>query len=552
MTDNPPREFRHWIGGRDAGVLEVSFSEAQVSTSNKLKMQRRGSSITQSLQQDYSRNQRGEISVTWALGLASEIQRGRAFWSPTKPNSLRITSKGKVDSVISINPNVLLWPPDIDEKMRLAAQSEAPLQLSSFSFPSSSVSYLELLPEHPAPVGIFKDAILYRGTLKEGASISQITSWISPTAGQVSQISSNAGLIIITQRSELPPPGESSGQGLFEWMLRKLPSIPFLAWRDEIRITGLPEIAETPQQKKIGLGQYLMSRAAPPNDKEARQLPSRKQAGADTEDAPYLADSPLLGLNDAAIKGLIARLKVEADATRWALACRVNRFVFELIHDKGLDVGFATAPEVAGNPKGDCTEHTVLMIALLRCLGVPARAVFGWAGVDMGDQASLGLHAWVEVKIGKRWIPMDPTFDQSPAGAFRVTTGTSSLNSLAELGWDIGLPLEAGITVSAAQFEISGNQIVIDDVNLSVSKGEWLLSEGKVWLLHPALGAISVRGGMRSLPVLDTKHIHVPNRASARYTKSQGQLAVDCGKGRWLYFEGLSEGDALMVLGELE
>jgi len=546
------KQFNHWIGGKEAGSLEVTVSETRTTSKNKLKIKRRGSSVEQNLIQTISRNEIGEISVSWTLSLASGVHRGQAHWSHSEPNALRVSTPNGTDSLITIGSDVLLWPPDVDEKMRLAAQDQLPLRISTFSFPSSSVSHLDLTPEGPSPTDAFPDSVLYRGTLKEGGSVSQITSWISPSAGQIKQISSNSGLIVITQRKELKPPGEFSGPAFFEWTLRELPQIPFLAWRDEIRVSGLPDLVETSQQKKIGRIEYLLTRAAPPGLDEARQLPNLNPNEIDTEEAPFLADSPLLGLNDAAINGLIARLKAKPDAARWELARHVNSFVFDLIRNKELDVGFASAPEVAKNPRGDCTEHVVLMIALLRRLGVPARAAFGWAGIDAGHESNFGLHAWVEVKIGSGWIPMDPTFDQSPAGAFRVTTSTSDLNSIDELGWNISLPLEIAPSVKVAPFRLQGNQLVVDDVNIKILNGTWNLSNDKVWLEHPALGRISVNGSVRTLPRPDSRFIHVSGRSPARYTKSLLQLVVDCGKNRWLYFEGLSENSALTILREIE
>ena len=83
---------------------------------------------------------------------------------------------------------------------------------------------------------------------------------------------------------------------------------------------------------------------------------------------------------DRAFDGLIRRLALPPGLSRWDLAKRVNSFVFEWIIEKDFTVGFASALEVAHHPRGDCTEHGVLAVALLRRLGVPARGVTGWGG----------------------------------------------------------------------------------------------------------------------------------------------------------------------------
>jgi transglutaminase/protease-like cytokinesis protein 3 len=52
--------------------------------------------------------------------------------------------------------------------------------------------------------------------------------------------------------------------------------------------------------------------------------------------------------------------------------------------------------------KGVCQDYVFLSLALLRAAGIPSRFVEGTAG----GQA----HAWVESKLGNRWIIMDPTW----------------------------------------------------------------------------------------------------------------------------------------------
>ena len=58
----------------------------------------------------------------------------------------------------------------------------------------------------------------------------------------------------------------------------------------------------------------------------------------------------------------------------------------------------------------------------------------GTGSIVAGD--TLALHFWVEVKLKSRWLPIDPTFDQAPASAFRVKLGTTDLANLASVGWD--------------------------------------------------------------------------------------------------------------------
>jgi len=62
------------------------------------------------------------------------------------------------------------------------------------------------------------------------------------------------------------------------------------------------------------------------------------------------------------------------------------------------------------NGKGDCTEYSTLMVALLRALGIPARVNVG-AALDPATNKFL-WHAWAEVFMPKLgWIPFDPTWN---------------------------------------------------------------------------------------------------------------------------------------------
>jgi hypothetical protein len=465
--------------------------------------------------------------------------------------------ESREESSLKIGDDTLIWPQDADKKMREAAKGKLPLKIATFAFPSSyAVLDLEFDGSFPAPP--FADAVRFRGTIaeKQGTapfSTSSITCWISPTEGLVRQISSQGGLVAITQRAEIKPPYGLQGQGIFEWALRRLPQEPFLAWRDEIRVQGLPRLVENEQQTKTRDGEYLLKRAAVPEGREALQGLVRRRKGA-SDDAHYLKDSPLLGIYDPAIGGLIERLNIRSGITRWEAALRVNDFVFEFIKDKCLDVGFASAPEVARSPRGDCTEHTVLMVAMLRRLGVPARAALGWAALDMGNETILGLHTWAEVKIGQRWIPMDPTFGQAPAGAFRATISTSALDSVTGMDWGGWLSQESRIKTIAAPPQMHKNTLAVGGVTISAKRGEWRRSDGMFFLEHPEFGRVEAKGGIRVLEEPGAKHIYVQGRngiRSARYEKFSMRLAIDFGEGRWLYLESLSESAAIALLGEI-
>ncbi len=90
---------------------------------------------------------------------------------------------------------------------------------------------------------------------------------------------------------------------------------------------------------------------------------------------------------------------------------RLRRFVTDYVTPHGLDVGYASALEVAVNRQGDCTEYAVLLAALARAEGIPTRVVTGMVYRDhYAGLAHVFLpHAWVQAWVNGRWQSFDAT-----------------------------------------------------------------------------------------------------------------------------------------------
>jgi len=109
----------------------------------------------------------------------------------------------------------------------------------------------------------------------------------------------------------------------------------------------------------------------------------------------------------------------------WQVALKLERYVNETITEKNFSQAFATAAEVAEDPTGDCSEHAVLLIALARARGIPARAAVGL--VYMQGRQAFGYHMWTEVYVQRRWIPLDATLAQGGIGAAHLKLAHSNL-----------------------------------------------------------------------------------------------------------------------------
>jgi hypothetical protein len=110
----------------------------------------------------------------------------------------------------------------------------------------------------------------------------------------------------------------------------------------------------------------------------------------------------------------------------WQVACRLERYVRQRMRVTDFSLAMATAAEVAENPVGDCTEHAVLLAALARARGIPARVAVGL--VYMQGMRAFGYHMWNEVYIDDRWIPIDATLAKGGIGAGHLKLGHSSLS----------------------------------------------------------------------------------------------------------------------------
>lgn len=68
---------------------------------------------------------------------------------------------------------------------------------------------------------------------------------------------------------------------------------------------------------------------------------------------------------------------------------------------------FKMASVVARELEGDCTEYSVLLTALARRAGIPARVVIGVAVLQSASSYQSFGHAWVEMLVDGRWQLFD-------------------------------------------------------------------------------------------------------------------------------------------------
>jgi hypothetical protein len=159
----------------------------------------------------------------------------------------------------------------------------------------------------------------------------------------------------------------------------------------------------------------------------------------------FLEPSQLCDTNDARLKALTNRaLRGKEKASTAERAEALRSFVLSYIDRKDLGSAFASASDVARSKSGDCSEHAVLLAALLRCAGIPARGATGLVYADSfaGGKHVMGWHMWTQAVIDGAWVDLDATRHDCPFDGGHILTAVSSLGDgglAADLGSVIGL-----------------------------------------------------------------------------------------------------------------
>jgi hypothetical protein len=147
----------------------------------------------------------------------------------------------------------------------------------------------------------------------------------------------------------------------------------------------------------LGDGEWLINVYRSELDGELPPTP------ADTQPNAWLqSDAP-------EIKAL-AMLAAGGERNKSHIMGNLSAFVSRYLSKRGLDIGYASALEVARDRRGDCAEYAVLLAALARAEDIPARVVVGMLYTDRydGKQRVFVPHAWVVAWVRGRWQSFDP------------------------------------------------------------------------------------------------------------------------------------------------
>jgi hypothetical protein len=119
-----------------------------------------------------------------------------------------------------------------------------------------------------------------------------------------------------------------------------------------------------------------------------------------------LENTPFLKLGSPQVKVLARRFESSGNKP-----ADIEKFVFRHIEKKIIGIPFLPSTDIIKSKSGDCTEHSILSLALLRAHGIPSRAVLGvyLAEEFMGKKNVFVYHMWVEAFYRGSWRLIDAT-----------------------------------------------------------------------------------------------------------------------------------------------
>lgn len=245
---------------------------------------------------------------------------------------------------------------------------------------------------------------LLQATTPFGLSLRALTREEARTALRVEVPMDLVGATIVVPRGAQPHPG---------------------ALRLVVRVGGELALPADDNQQPLGDGVWAIEPLPPTLRTLSAALPD--------EMAPLREPELLVQSDHPRIRALAGEITAGA-ADDWEKVQRLNRWVHAGLAKRPV-ASLPSALAVLDAREGDCNEHTVLAVALLRAAGLPARAVIGVVWSE--EAGAFAYHAWPEVWLG-RWVWTDPTFGQEVADATHIKLLAGGVERWPELAAFLG------------------------------------------------------------------------------------------------------------------
>lgn len=186
-----------------------------------------------------------------------------------------------------------------------------------------------------------------------------------------------------------------------------------------VREGRMPDLPQTPVQTVKRL-----------DDRTVRVTIDMDRPSPPDKQPPPIEHTAMIDGRDEKVIELAQSARKNTDDDPAARAEAMRRYVHRYISGKNLNVGMASASEVARTAEGDCSEHGVLLAAMLKADGIPARVASGLIYADgfLNENQIFGYHMWTQAWIDGRWVDLDATLDRkTPFDATHITLSVSDL-----------------------------------------------------------------------------------------------------------------------------
>lgn len=254
-------------------------------------------------------------------------------------------------------------------------------------------------------------------------------------------LKSSVNIMGMEQETEATTPGDAQTPPLaytfdviFQTLVKMKRRIPRPRLVDELTLRVVPRTGATVPAERLD---WQPQQTLGPSEQGARLLRiQRPRPSASSYSLPYRGGdwkeelgSSLLIQADAPEMIAAARQVIGSERDPLVAAKKLNQWVFHLISKKSFGVGFASALETLRRKEGDCTEHALLLTALARAGGIPARVVSGL----IYARGAFGYHMWTEIFNGE-WVPLDPAFGLDSIDATHIKIASQALAGTSTAG----------------------------------------------------------------------------------------------------------------------
>ncbi len=144
-------------------------------------------------------------------------------------------------------------------------------------------------------------------------------------------------------------------------------------------------------------------------------------------DESFSKPSPVIQSDDPYIKKIAKEFVADSTPDKTKLE-KLRLGVYRWLKNKTpFSPRMASASEAARTQSGDCTEHAMLLAAVVRSLGVPARVAGGLVYNGDSEKPAMVYHAWTEIYGRDRWVSVDASVEASQTNATYIKFVDSDL-----------------------------------------------------------------------------------------------------------------------------